>query len=93
MTTGSATFTFSPELSADLRLALGDSALAAATNAINKFYASTPTGAATEAVSKGVDAAVASYKEKNGKDVDPAMKDKLREEITQELKKKPAVAK
>jgi uncharacterized membrane protein len=92
VTTGAASFTLSPQLSSDLRLVLGDAALAAATNAISKYLASTPTGAASEAASKAVDAAAESYKQSNSKELDATTKAKLTEQITQELKKKlPAV--
>lgn len=91
VTTGAASWSLSPQLAADMRLALGDTALAAATNAINKFYAATPTGAAAEAAGKAVDAAAQSYKETHSKEIDPATKAKLQEQLTQELKKKRSV--
>jgi ABC-type tungstate transport system substrate-binding protein len=87
-TTGDASFTFAPNLSADLRSALGDSAVAAISDAVKRFYSSTPSGAATEAASKAVDAAASAYREKNGTELPAATKERLRGELEAELKKK-----
>ena len=84
VTTGAGTLSVSPQL----RLALGDSAIAAATNAVNAFYKATPTGAATEAVKKGVDAAADAYKADKGQVLPEAAKAELGKSLSDSLEKK-----
>src|SRR6185295_11056147 len=80
-TTGDASFSFAPTLSADLRNALGDTAVAAVTDAVKKFYSATPNGAAADAAGKAVQAAASAYQQKNGSGLPADTKERLRSEV------------